>query len=1392
VNGPGEEDELLRSVALQNAQSISLTRQRAEDELVRANEALAQKTQELANSLAMMQATLESTTDGIMATDSQGRITGFNSKFVAMWRLPRELLETGEHRRLLETIGKNFTDPSQFMARVDEIYATSPLESYDLLEMSDGRAFERFSSIQFVGGRNVGRVWSYRDITQRRLTEQALQKHSEWLRVTLASIGDAVITTDTDGRVLFLNDVAQTLIGWKQREAEGRPLEAVFRIVNEHSRQPAANPALRALDEGRVVGLANHTILIAKDGTETPIDDSAAPIRDDHGHIRGAVLVFRDITERKESERALRQSEQELADFFENASIGLHWVGPDGVILRVNRAELTMLGYAHEEYVGRNISDFHVDQDAIANIMRRLTAGETLQDYEARMRCRDGSIKHVLIDSSVLWQDGQFVHTRSFTRDVTDRKRVDEAQARLAAIVESSQDAIVSKTLEGRILSWNKGAEQLFGHTAQEAIGQFITVIIPTERHDEERMILEHVRSGKRIEHFETVRVAKDGRLIDISLTTSPIRASDGRIIGASKIARDISAAKRAERRLVTQNSVTRALAESATLKDAATRIIQTVCEQLGWELGVIWYVDRRANRLRCSDVWHRTTTEVPRFATICRESSFESGIGLPGRVWASARATWIPDVFKDDNFPRGPFAVEGGLHAAFGCPIILNDEVLGVIEFFSREIRHVDEELLQMMAAIGSQIGQFIERKRAEEALRDSEQRFRLMAERVPSIIWTAAPDGAITYANERWFEFCGLTFEQNARRWPELVLHPDDYQRCIASWTLALREGTEYEIEVRNRRHDGVYRWFVTRAVPLRDDCGKIVQWFGTTTDIDDRKRSEQTSRFLADASAALAALTDYKSTLEKVANMAVPYFADWCAVDMLEFDGSLRRLAVAHVDPRKIQLAHELFRRYPPQPSDAHGVMNVLRTGQREWMSVIPDSLLVEATRDEDHLRIARQLGLTSFICVPLRSRKEVLGALTFVTAESGRVYDSNDLAAAEDLTHRAVIAIENANLLAALKESDRRKDEFLAMLAHELRNPLAPIRNSVQILRGRDLTLSQRRWATEVIDRQVHQMTRLVDDLLDISRITRGKIELRKERVELADVLINAVEASRPLIEKWGHELTVSVADEPIVLYADPARLAQVFQNLLNNAAKYMDQGGHIWVSAERQDDRAVVRVLDTGIGIPPEMLPRIFDMFTQVDHSLDRAEGGLGLGLTLVQRLVEMHGGSVSAHSEGLGQGSEFVVRLPIAASVQIEELKSAGESTKPRALGSRRILIVDDNRDAADTLALLLRDMGNIVHTAYDGLEAVAAAATYQPEIILLDIGLPKLNGYDAARRIRESPGGADMLLIALTGWGQDEDRRRSREAGFDHHMTKPVGFATLEKLLAEAKSIRG
>ncbi|WP_437475856.1 ATP-binding protein [Sorangium sp. So ce1014] len=430
------------------------------------------------------------------------------------------------------------------------------------------------------------------------------------------------------------------------------------------------------------------------------------------------------------------------------------------------------------------------------------------------------------------------------------------------------------------------------------------------------------------------------------------------------------------------------------------------------------------------------------------------------------------------------------------------------------------------------------------------------------------------------------------------------------------------------------------------------------------------------------------------------------------------------------------------------------------------------------------------MRGWLVVPFIGRSgENLGLIHLSDKHDGEFTESDE-AILVQLAHIASVAIENARLYDQLRDQDRRKDEFLATLAHELRNPLAPIRTGLEILKIAG-NADQTRKILDMMNRQIGHMVRMVDDLLDVSRITRGKVELRKERVDLRAVLNSALETSRPLIEAAAHELAVRLPPAPLLLDADSTRLAQVFANLLNNAAKYTPAGGGIWLAAQRDGAAVVVRVADNGVGIPADMLSKVFDMFTQVGRSIDRAQGGLGIGLTLVKRLVELHGGTIHAESEGAGRGSTFTVRLPLAAAAEVASRPSSAGPAQGAPLAALRVLVVDDSVDGAESLALLLRISGHETRAVHTGPEALTAARELGADLVFLDIGLPGMNGYDVARRLRAEPDLAGLFLVALTGWGTEEDRRQAREAGFDHHLTKPVDAAEVKRLVARVAAAR-
>jgi PAS domain S-box-containing protein len=914
------------------------------------------------------------------------------------------------------------------------------------------------------------------------------------------------------------------------------------------------------------------------------------------------------------------------------------------------------------------------------------------------------------------------------------------AAAHLAALVESSEDAILSKALDGTIRTWNAGAQRLYGYRAEEVVGQPFAVLLPPERAAEADAIMARLRRGEPVAHFETVRVRKDGTRVDVSVSYSPIRDEAGRLVGAAVIGRDVTERKRAERAL------REAEARFAAIIDHSPSCIFAKDAQ-GRYLLANQALARFAGR-DVSEFPGRTDADFfpPEVAAQFAQDDAAVLAGGQARTY-------------EETFPHG-----GGAVTALTVKFPLLD---------------ADGRPYAVCGIATDVTGQ----RQAQEEL----SKFALLVENSHDFIGIWGPQYDPVYVNRAGLALVGLGGPGPMRATPlREYFFPEDRPFLFEQFfPRVLREG-HGEVEVRFRHFQtGEALWMVYSVLALKDAAGRPAGLATVSRNVSERKRAEHALRFLADASATLATLVDYESTLQKVASLAVPDFADFCAVDLAEPDGTLRRVAVAHVDPAKLRLAYELHRLYPPDPSEEHGSYGALHGGETDMMEEIPPGLLEQSARDEGHRRLFRELGLRSYMCVPLKARSRALGVISFVTAESGRRYTQEDRAFAEELARRAAIAIENAQLYHELREADRLKDEFLAMLAHELRNPLAPIRNSLYVMKQPAANGAMLDQAREMAERQVGHMARLLEDLLDVSRISRGKIELRKEVVEVAPLLGRTAEALRPQVEERCHELTIALPAGALRVEADPARLEQVVTNLLTNAVKYTDPGGHIWLSAERDGGEAVIRVRDTGIGITGEMLTRVFDLFVQAERRLDRSQGGVGIGLTLVKRLVEMHGGTVRATSAGPGQGSEFVVRLPAVAEQAAGKPAGRAEEGAAAALPRRRALVVDDNVDSADSLGLLLTLSGQEVRVAYDGPTALLMAEAFRPELVLLDIGMPGMDGYEVARRLRRLPGLERVVVVAVTGWGQEEDRLRSREAGFDYHLTKPADPGALHRLLA-------
>ena len=629
-------------------------------------------------------------------------------------------------------------------------------------------------------------------------------------------------------------------------------------------------------------------------------------------------------------------------------------------------------------------------------------------------------------------------------------------------------------------------------------------------------------------------------------------------------------------------------------------------------------------------------------------------------------------------------------------------------------------------------------EQKRIEAALRESERRFVALADSVPVLVWTTAPDGPCDYLNRRWYEYTGQSpADAVGFGWLDAV-HPDDRAKVTARWEQALSSSERFETEYRLRRHDGAWRWFSVRAIPQHDTTGRVSRWIGSSTDIDEIRRLIIASERSADR---------LRLATEAAQLGIIDYFLD----------------GRSHWDER----ARSLWGLAPGQPLEPGWFMSRINPEDRALVQAIMDRVLDprrSSGRYEAEYRVTGHHGIERWV--------RATGSVRFEDGQPRQV-----IGTVQDIGAQKAIEAE-------LRVADRRKDEFLATLAHELRNPLAPIRNAAQILASPQLDDAALQWSRQVIQRQVTHMAWLLDDLLDVARITQGKLELRRERIALGAVFETAVEAARPLIDGKRHVLAIELPMPDVEIDADPLRLAQVISNLLTNAAKYTDAGGRIALVGRVVPPNLLISVRDSGIGLSPAALRSIFEMFSQVADTLNRSEGGLGIGLALVKGLVELHGGSIEARSDGPGRGSEFVVHLPlpIEAGAAVPDADALDDGTGRRS--GHRVLVADDNRDAADSLGMILGMWGHDVRVAHGGREALQAAAEFRPDVVLLDIGMPDLNGYETAQALRATPGGAQLELIALTGWGHPDDKRRAAEAGFDRHLTKPVDPAELERLL--------
>jgi two-component system CheB/CheR fusion protein len=987
------------------------------------------------------------------------------------------------------------------------------------------------------------------------------------------------------------------------------------------------------------------------------------------------------------------------------------------------------------------------------------------------------------------------------TPGVTGREAIDEGMARLAALVESSEDAIIGQDSQAVITSWNAAAERMFGYTAAEVIGKSIDILAPPDRAAELARIYAEVLDGGRVEHFETERVRRDGRRLQVSLSISPIRDRSGRIVGLSKISRDITERKRAEAELAEKN---RQLQDAYEEVQVAEEELRSHNEELLLTRQAI-----EAERLRYLQLFE-----------LAPDGYLVTDAG--GRIAEANRAAAELLATPQDQLAEKlleSFVEEDG-HGAFHSHLSQIGAGRGVWELrFKPPGREPFEAEVKVLPAAGGLDGDraglrwmlrdVTERRRAE---RDN-ARLAALVESSPDAIMGIDEEGRIQAWNPAAESLFGYTASEAIGR-PVSVLSPAE--RATEPMTLARRVLAGESLppfDTFRLRKDGQRLEVSLSLAPIRGPEGEITGVSAIVRDIGPRKRTEAAHYLLADAGRVLAASHDLATTFQNAAQLAVSGFADLCIIDLLDErrEGGVERIATAHADPAKVPLAREL-RRHVPRLDDTTPVMQVLRTGEPIVAPELSRSMLEASYRGPEHARLLTQLAPSSLLIVPLIAKGRTLGAWGFFYTESGRRYRQEDLAVAEELARRAAEAADNVRLYRAAEQANAAKDQFLAALSHELRTPLTPVLAFVSDLAEDARLPADVRAKLVAIRRNVELEARLIDDLLDLTRITHGKLEIKPEVTDLSEVLEHALDICCGTEVASGRLKVVrEMAADRHHVWGDAPRLTQVFWNLFRNAVKFMPEGGEMRVrtaveipaasaASATGGQRLRIEVADTGIGIDPADLPRVFDGFEQGPRTITRQFGGLGLGLAISKAIVDLHGGSLRAASEGLGKGATFSLELPLA-EVSLAEMAETrpvpgrapapAPAMSPTEPGERRadhILLVEDHADTAAAFAELLRASGYVVTTASSVREGLTAAARGGVDLVISDLGLPDGHGYELMREIVRRHG---FPGIALSGYGMDEDVRQSREAGFSRHLTKPVKLKVLREAIREVLTER-
>ncbi len=1279
--------------------------------------------------------------------------------------------------------------------------------------------------------------------------EETTNPESKLFRSLLDASVDGLLAFDRECRYTAWNSAMERISGFSRAQALGRYAFDLFPFLKETGEDKYFYEALA----GRSTVAEARPYTIPETGHRGFFDGYYSPLRDETGEVVGGVAVIRDITGSREASEALRASEERYRAFIANSSEGIwrfeleHPVSTDlsedeqiehfyrhGYLAECNDVMARMYGFKRaEEVVGARLGDLLVrdDPNNEAYLRAFIRSGYRLTDAESVEVDREGHERFFSNNLTGVVEGGRTLRAWGTQRDVTERKRVEEelqaTEHRFSMFMENLPGLAWIKDIEGRYVYVNEAAARTFRMPRKELRGKTDEEIFPPETaaqfRENDRRALAGGEGVLTLEHLEQ----SDG--IHHSIVSKfPIPGRGGEASMVGGIAIDITERIRMEEALRESEERYRSLLENAN--------------------DIIYSHDLQGNYLTinraCAEVTGYTREEILGGLNI-KQVVVPEHLELAGRMMEQKMRDPSPTVYEIDINTKDGRRLTLEVSTRIAHP----DGRDPVVEGIARDVTDRKRAEREREELLARERQARREAEQALEAARSIEESLALLIEASGVLLGSRTLDEvqpAILDISRRLISadaYAIWRVDAAARTWRIVSaagLSESYRSHIIEDWNPAsadlekpvVAEDIE-QVSLLDARRD-IYRSENIRsllAVPLTihgEASGTLTYYYrqphrfsdremrvatalanlagaaiGGAELYDEQRRlraeaeaAEWRSNFLSEASRVLTSTLDYEDTLARVARLSVPALADWCAVDIVDEDHSVKRLAVAHVDPEKVEWAHEIHRLYPPDMNAPRGLPQVLRTGTSELYSEITDEMVVGAATDEEHLRLLRSVGFSSVMLVPLSAHGRTHGVVTFIAAESGRRYRQHDLTLAEDLAGRAAVAIEHARLYLAAQNANRLKDEFLATLSHELRTPLSAILGWAHMLR-RDLTdEAMRRHAMEVIERNAYAQKQLIEDILEVSRIVTGKLRVEVRPVELLPIVEAAREAVQPAAEAKGIRLESVYNVEAASVLADPDRLQQVVWNLLSNAVKFTPPGGRVTLRISREGASAEVAVSDTGEGIAPEFLPHVFDRFRQADMGTTRQHGGLGLGLAIVRHLVEMHGGSVSAESEGHGRGSTFTIRLPLRGVEEAtQHLKPKGQSAElsepsrwsAPSLAGFRLLVVEDEPDTLEVIKLALNRYGAEVTTAGSAYEALEALGRVRPHVLISDIGMPEMDGYALIRSVRAlgAERGGEVPAIALTAYAREQDRRRALDAGFQEHLPKPVEPAALARVIA-------